>query len=114
MAREEGRAKCRAIAEALEFYGVEPRRGAEIGVYEGDLSAALLERYPDFVLYMVDWWRAAAPDSEYRRSGDKLAMLTQAEMDAAKDKALHSVRPFAQPRWGIFEMESGDAAKILA
>jgi len=114
LAREEARAKCRAIAEALEFYGVEPRRGAEVGVYEGDLSVALLERYPNLHLYMVDWWRAAAPDSEYRRSGDKLSLLSQEEMDAARDKALGSTWYFAGPRRIVLQRESGDAAKILA
>ncbi|HUU30908.1 MAG TPA: class I SAM-dependent methyltransferase [Phycisphaerae bacterium] len=107
MAREEGRAKCRAIAGALQFYGVEPRRGAEVGVYEGDLSAALLERYPDLQLYMVDWWRAAEPDSEYRRSGDKLALLTQEEMNKARAKAMEVAHLFRPERVCVLCGESG-------
>ena len=113
MAPEDARGRCGAIAEALKFYGVEPRLGAEIGVYQGELSAALLAKYPDLTLYMVDLWRAAAEDSAYRASGDKIALLSQDEMDRAKQEALAAVA-FAVPRAIVCEAESGEAARLVA
>lgn len=55
-------------------------RGAEIGVFAGDLSKRLLGQKPDLTLYMVDSW-AAQHDPKYAESGDFHASLTQAQQD---------------------------------
>lgn len=39
-----------------------PIQGAEIGVFRGELSAALLEALPNLTLYMVDRWHAYSED----------------------------------------------------
>lgn len=38
-----------------------PRKGVEVGVYRGEMSAALLEARHDLTLYMVDHWREIPP-----------------------------------------------------
>ena len=109
---ESGKKRCRAIAEALDFYGVEPRIGAEVGVYRGELSEELLKRWPALSLLLVDWWRAAPEDSAYRASGDKIAFLAQDEMDRIKQETLAAVA-FAGPRAIVCEAESGEVAKAV-
>ena len=112
MTPEDAKGRCGAVAEALVFYGVEPHVGAEIGVRRGALSGALLARYPDLLLYMVDSWRAAAPDSEYRASGDQIALVSQQNMDKAEATAREAAR-FAKERAVVLKAESGDAADML-
>lgn len=54
--------------------------GAEIGVFTGDLSQRLLSR-DNLTLYMVDSWATSAPDSEYAKSEDFHASLTESEQE---------------------------------
>ena len=72
----------------------------------------LLRRFPELTLYMVDWWRAAPLDSDYRASGDKLALLTQDTMDRAQRAARKAVA-FADGRAVVLEAESGEAAQAV-
>lgn len=49
--------------------------GAEVGVATGRTSALLLRQYQSLQLWMVDAWSTYTPDHEYRRSGDRCALL---------------------------------------
>lgn len=61
--------------------GMPRLHAAEIGVFAGATSEYLLREVPDLHLTMVDPWKAAEPGSTYAKSGDRVAKLTQAEMD---------------------------------
>ena len=65
-----------------------PLRGAEIGVHSGTLSAELLTLLPGLFLYMVDAWRKVSRGSGYAGSGERMAQLTQPEMDEAFRQAI--------------------------
>lgn len=65
-----------------------PVVGAEVGVYDGRMSAHLLTR-SDLTLYMVDRW--AAPLPSYAASGDPLAALKGDAMLRAMSDARDAV-----------------------
>lgn len=44
-----------------------PIKGAEVGVWFGSTSAALLRAIPNLHLHMVDWWRVLATPEERNR-----------------------------------------------
>lgn len=60
---------------------------AEIGVFAGATSEYLLANEPRLRLHMIDPWRAAEPDSTYAKSRDRVATLTQEQMDAVARQA---------------------------
>lgn len=81
-------AEQRANEVLLRIQGIEKPRGAEIGVFKGDMSACLLRGSPDLELIMVDSWEGsgAAYDGD---SGDWHADLTdsaQEEFMAAAER----------------------------
>ena len=56
-------------------------RGAEVGVWEGAMSEALLKRHGRLFLYLVDRWAPPPPGDSFRGSGSLIA-----EMPAARHK----------------------------
>lgn len=86
-----------------------PLRMAEIGVCTGFASAAMLKAFPPLHLIMVDAWKAAEPDSEYRKSGDGMSKMTQAEMDEKKQMAIDATA-FAAERRTILQGPSVNMA----
>lgn len=98
--------RARAVLDRLP---TGPVIGAEVGVFDGRMSAHLLRR-PDLTLYMVDRW--AAPLPAYVASGDPTAMLDGDEMSAAMDAARRRT-VFAGPRARLFRMDSLEAALTL-
>lgn len=52
---------------------------AEVGVYRGQTSAAILRTFSACRLWMVDSWEAADPTGVYAASGDGVARLTKDE-----------------------------------
>jgi hypothetical protein len=88
-----------------------PISGAEIGVFAGDLSQRLLQR-GDLSLYMVDSWAVAQPESDYAKSGDFHASLSQAQQEAFYRGALSHVE-FAGDRAKVIRKPSIEAAKDI-
>jgi hypothetical protein len=88
----------------------EGARGAEIGVFAGDLSARLLMR-DDIGLYMVDSW-AAHGDGQYAESGDFHATLSQTQQDAYMQMAINATA-FAEGRRVVLRRNSVDAASAV-
>ena len=88
-------------------------QGVEVGVFAGDLSSRLLRR-PGLVLYMVDNWKVADPDSPYADvgAGDFHAKLTQEQQDAYLEKTRMMTR-FAVDRACILRMDSVRAAGLF-
>ena len=80
--------------------------GAEIGVFAGEMSAALLTR-DDLTLYMVDSWAGSGADY-HGDSGDFHATLSQAAQDRYHERAKEVVR-FAGERAKIIRKASNEA-----
>lgn len=86
--------------------------GVEVGVFSGEMSRRLLQR-PDLTLYMVDSWKAHAPDSEYAKTGDFHGKL-MAEQQAQYFQQAKTVTEFAGDRGIVFKIESLAAVEFLA
>ena len=83
--------------------------GAEIGVFQGGLSRALLSLRKDLTLHMIDSWGGNQSES-FKATGDYHSDKTQAEQDHFEHNARESVR-FAEGRAHIVKSLSVDAAK---
>lgn len=86
-------------------------RGAEIGVFAGELSQRLLRR-PDLSLLMIDHWTTTETISDYAQSGDFHATLSQAQQDQFCQAAYDAVS-FAGSRAEIFRMTSAEATRHI-
>lgn len=96
-------------AEVLARLPAGPVKGAEIGVFAGHMSAALLER-PDLHLVMVDSWEGAG--AAYQGdSGDFHAGLTQGQQDVYRAKA---EKRTPADRRTVLAMRSIEAAQHIA
>jgi hypothetical protein len=85
-------------------------RGAEIGVFKGQLSALLLHALPALKLYMVDSWAPTEEQPEaYKACGDFHALLPGDRQEMAYRKALTAIQ-FAMQRAVILRMDSVAAA----
>lgn len=90
-----------------------PVRGAEIGVFKGQLSAILLHERPQLLLYMVDSWAATEEQPKaYRDCGDFHALLPAAKQERCYRETLTAVR-FALDRAVIMRMDSRAAAEKI-
>lgn len=87
------------------------RRGAEIGVFAGEMSAALLKGNPDLHLDMIDSWESDGK-AYHGNSGDFHAGLSQAEQDHFFKSACDRTK-FANGRHRIIRGRSVQAAKYL-
>lgn len=72
--------------------------GVELGVYNGELSEALLKTFPNLHLHMADIWSQAAADSLYVQSGDRAAKISGDEHMKNKLEALTRTEPFKERR----------------
>lgn len=90
-----------------------PLRGAEIGIFKGQLSAILLHARPQLLLHMVDSW---APTQEQPRAyvecGDFHALLPAEKQERCYRETLTAVR-FAISRAVIMRMQSLQAAEKI-
>jgi hypothetical protein len=88
-----------------------PAMGAEIGVFAGDMSEALLRR-EDVSLLMVDSWEGGG--AAYQGdSGDFHAGLSQEQQDAYRKRATDRTA-FAETRRKVMAMRSEAAAALVA
>jgi predicted O-methyltransferase YrrM len=62
----DGRASLRASEVLKRFDVTKDLVGAEVGVYYGAMSKALLEQAPRLILYMIDSWQVGAPSNRKR------------------------------------------------
>jgi glycosyltransferase involved in cell wall biosynthesis len=104
-----------AVVERLKMlYGDRPIHGAEIGTGVGKMSAALLRQLPNLEsILLVDPYREAAPEAEYRKSGDTCALRTQAACDADMAEADRRTA-FAEKRRTFIRKSSLAASKDVA
>ena len=86
--------------------------GVEVGVAVGGTSVALLERFANLTLFMVDTWASSPEGSAYRETGDKRSRLTDEEQTARMELAEKSVA-FAAERAFLIRLPSVSAAEFL-
>ncbi len=84
----------------------------EVGVWEGHLSAHLLQAVPGLNLTLVDQWKEIDPNSAYARTGDRIGRSNQSKYDESKARAL-SATAFAGRRRTVVELPSTEAARSL-
>jgi hypothetical protein len=84
-----------------------PLKGAEIGVFDGKMSASLLRDLHDLALIMVDPWSPASQD--YLNSGAKLAATSAQKWEETMQAAMRQTA-FANGRRTILRMTSAAAA----
>lgn len=101
-------AQQRAHEVIARLNGAAHPRGAEIGVFAGDMSAALLAANPKLHLDMVDSWEGGG-EAYIGDSGDWHAGLTQDSQDAYMAKAERKTA-FASDRRSIIRSRSVEAA----
>ncbi len=86
---------------------------AEVGVWDGRLSEALLRGHRSLVLLMVDRWHAVDPGHRYAVEGSRtLGQKSEAEYQAAKAMAQERVA-FAGVRAQFFYGESVSEAQLV-
>lgn len=105
-------AQCRANEVLKRLNGAKHPRGAEVGVFAGEMSAALLRENPILHLDMIDSWEGdgAAYQGD---SGDWHAGLSQTTQDAYFDAAQERTA-FARDRRTIMRGRSTQAAQHSA
>lgn len=84
--------------------------GAEVGVFCGDMSRALLVGHPGLRLLMVDTWAPFERDTPYTRSLDPHADATEIEQATYLQAAMDNVE-FAGMRAKILQTTSAEAAR---
>lgn len=102
-------AQIRANEVLKRLNGATNPRGAEIGVFAGDMSAALLRANPILHLDMVDSWEGEG-SAYIGDSGDWHAKLTQAAQDGFKQAAFDRTA-FASGRRTVMQGRSVQAAQ---
>ena len=70
-----------------------PITGAEVGVYKGETSLALLEAFPHCHLVLVDPWQEWKPTDNYYRH-NRTGRLTQQEWNDAYTTAMSRITPY--------------------
>jgi hypothetical protein len=102
-------AQIRAREVLSRLNGAKHPRGAEVGVFAGEMSAALLASNPILHLDMVDSWEGfgAAYEGD---SGDWHAGLSQSAQDGFYDAALQRTA-FAADRRTVLRQRSTEAAR---
>lgn len=101
------------LCRLLEERPAHKRRVAEIGVWEGETSQAILSSVPDVTYHMVDPWSAQTSNHEgYEGTNDHVTKLTQRQMSI---KQITTVRrtAFAEDNLSIHRMESVAASKLF-
>lgn len=101
-------AQQRAQEVLKRLNGAKHPRGAEVGVFKGDMSAALLRGNPALHLDMVDSWEGEG-QAYQGDSGDWHAKLAQPEQDGFLTAALDRT-DFASGRRSIIRSRSVEAA----
>lgn len=86
---------------------------AEVGVWQGKMSARLLELRPRLTLILVDLWRAGRPGDSWFDSGSQMARQSQRVVDQAFAGVEALARRYA-PRVRIIRAYSTAAAAELA
>lgn len=91
---------------------IDAKRVAEVGVYRGETSAAILRNCPNVHLLMVDQWTSVTA-GDYLQTGDQRARDTQAGHDRAREIA-YALTDSWSARRSIAPIASLQAASLEA
>lgn len=90
----------------------EPIVGAEIGIFKGEMSVALLKKFPKLKLYAIDRWTEY---SDEEIEGDRTAKMVwekQQYWEEIKNSAIRNLDPYYK-RVQIYSMSSEEACIAL-
>lgn len=88
-------------------------RGAEVGIYKGEMSAELLFGHRQLFLYMVDSWADQwQQPAAYRATRDSHAHVALREQERYMARAIQ-VTAFASERRQVLRMTSAEAAAAI-
>ena len=104
----------RAIAAWLADLAPAALLAAEVGVKQAHLATLWLQACPELVLYLVDRWKPAEPDSSYAKLGDPAANADADAHLAWLAEALARLGQFERHRVIVIHNESSKAAAALA
>lgn len=104
--------KMRWDAVLSRFKSDDKITGAEIGIWRGKMSEALLQRHNNLFLIMVDRWAPPVKGDSYYTSGSEMALCDQKKYDAVFDEALRRVAPF-KDRLKILKMATVQGADYV-
>ncbi len=85
--------------------------GAEIGIWNGELSAWLLDRIPSLHLYMVDWWQPTCTRNVAAKRQPGASSPVERHLER-KRQALKRTA-FAETRRTVLHMSSSAAARCV-
>lgn len=86
--------------------------GAEVGVWRGKMSEALLQRHKHLYLIMVDRFAPPVKGDSYYKSGSEMALCDQKKFDAVFREAQERVAHF-KDRLKILKMSTVEAADYV-
>lgn len=90
----------------------QPWVGAELGIFEGNLSQLLLRELPHLTLWMIDRWRAPQPGERYFED-PYIRLVTPEQMAGAMARALR-ITDFAADRRLVVVADQVRAADCVA
>ena len=102
--------RAKSLIRLLSKFSDNPFYGAEIGVYTGAVSAALLRRFTSLRLWMVDSWATYPKDHPGWKTKDRAVRITQQEQDENYQTAV-AVTEFAADRRVVCRMSSQAVAE---
>lgn len=101
-----------SIARILDnLFQDKPFIGAEVGVFKGQTSKVLLEKFPECRLILVDPWRAWPEGHPYAEKGS-MDPKTQVQWNEIYQEALEAIGP-AQRRCQVLRTTSDLAAQQI-
>ena len=90
----------------------EPKLGAEIGVFKGETSKALLEAFPNLLLHLVDPWKEWDDTSLYYNKHRRNGAYKQSQWDKAFSQAMKNVDMYIDRVW-VHRLESQCVVKDI-
>ncbi len=89
-----------------------PKLGAEIGVWKGNTSKSLLTRFPNLTLYMIDRWVPPPKGDSWLTTSDRFHKHSAHEFNEARISAQSNTGKFLG-RGIMFKLSSLEASKSI-
>lgn len=102
-----------SLFELIQKYTPNPVKGAEVGVWKGETSAALLQSLPDCTLHLVDTWAAWEVGSTYHDAHKIMGDLTAEQWEEIYRTAVRNVKQIMFSRYQIHRKTSELASQEI-
>lgn len=86
------RPSLRSVLDLIKTHVPDCRKGAEIGVWKGETSAAIMQAFPECHLWCVDLWKEWKKGTVYYDKHKDMGRYTQAEWDVIYQTALENLK----------------------